>query len=247
MKIIDCFTFYNELELLNYRLNILNNIIDYFILVEANQTYTGNKKGLFFDENKNLYDKFKNKIIHIIIDLPLNSENIKSIFKLIVSFFSLSKNNTVIKEVDDVDDETYEVTVKGTIKGVIGDQVLFLAEVEQAGLFEIKNFPADQMAPTLEVTCPGMIYPALRYNLADMMSRAGFQPINLNEISFRAIYEQRLADAKKKAEAETAAAVAAPATPAPTAEAAIKAAIPAPQEGVNVVVEDGKVVVKPAQ
>ena len=146
-----------------------------------------------------------------------------------------------------INDETYEVTVKGTIKGVIGDQVLFLAEVEQAGLFEIKNFPADQMAPTLEVTCPGMIYPALRYNLADMMSRAGFQPINLNEISFRAIYEQRLADAKKKAEAETAAAVAAPATPAPTAEAAIKAAIPAPQEGVNVVVEDGKVVVKPAQ
>jgi preprotein translocase subunit SecB len=101
-----------------------------------------------------------------------------------------------------INDETYEVTVKGTIKGVIGDQVLFLAEVEQAGLFEIKNFPENQMAPALEVTCPTMIYPALRYNLADMMSRAGFQPINLTEISFRAIYEQRLADAKKKAEAE---------------------------------------------
>ena len=154
-----------------------------------------------------------------------------------------------------INDETYEVTVKGTIKGVIGDQVLFLAEVEQAGLFEIKNFPADQMAPTLEVTCPGMIYPALRYNLADMMSRAGFQPINLNEISFRAIYEQRLAEAKKKAEAAAAApaipaatpaAPTAPATPAPTAEATIKAAIPTPQEGVEVVVENGKVVVKPA-
>ena len=153
-----------------------------------------------------------------------------------------------------INDETYEVTVKGIIKGVIGDQVLFLAEVEQAGLFEIKNFPAEQMAPALEVTCPTMIYPALRYNLADMMSRAGFQPINLTEISFRAIYEQRLADAKKKTEAEAAAPAAptvkpaAPATPAPipTAEAAIKAATPTPQEAVEVVVEDGKVVVKPA-
>lgn len=144
-----------------------------------------------------------------------------------------------------INDETYEVTVKGTIKGVIGDQVLFLAEVEQAGLFEIKNFPENQMAPALEVTCPTMLYPALRYNLADMMSRAGFQPINLTEISFRAIYEQRLADAKKKTEADATAP--APAAPAPTTEAAIKATIPAPQEGVNVVVEDGKVVVKPAQ
>lgn len=142
-----------------------------------------------------------------------------------------------------INDETYEVTVKGSIKGVIGDQVLFLAEIEQAGLFEIKNFPAEQMAPTLEITCPSMIYPALRYNLADMMSRAGFQPINLTEISFRAIYEQRLADAKKKADAQATPPVA---NPVPTAEAAIKAAVPTPQEGVNVVVEDGKVVVKPA-
>jgi hypothetical protein len=108
------------------------------------------------------------------------------------------------------------------------------------------------MAPALEVTCPTMIYPALRYNLADMMSRAGFQPINLTEISFRAIYEQRLADAKKKADAEAAAPAAptvtpvAPATPTPTAEAAIKATAPTPQAAVEVVVEDGKVVVKPA-
>ena len=119
MKIIDCFTFYNELELLNYRLNILNNIIDYFILVEANQTHTGNKKGLFFDENKNLYEKFKNKIIHIIIDLPLNSENInikkdeqwinekyqRNCIKKGLSLINLDQNDLIIiSDVDEIPD-----------------------------------------------------------------------------------------------------------------------------------------------
>jgi beta-1,4-mannosyl-glycoprotein beta-1,4-N-acetylglucosaminyltransferase len=75
-KIIDCFTFYNELEMLTYRLNVLNDIVDYFILVEANQTHSGKPKSLFFNENKHLYEKFKDKIIHIIVDLPFNNETI---------------------------------------------------------------------------------------------------------------------------------------------------------------------------
>ena len=51
IKIIDCFTFYNELNMLDYRLNVLNNVVDYFILVEARQTFVGKEKKLFFEEN----------------------------------------------------------------------------------------------------------------------------------------------------------------------------------------------------
>ena len=40
MKIIDCFIFYNELDLLNYRLNVLNNVVDYFIIVEATHCFS---------------------------------------------------------------------------------------------------------------------------------------------------------------------------------------------------------------
>ena len=76
IKIIDAFIFYNELDLLNYRLNILNNVVDYFIIVEANQTFTGNEKNLIFNENKNLYTNLKDKIIHIIVDLPYKYPNI---------------------------------------------------------------------------------------------------------------------------------------------------------------------------
>jgi beta-1,4-mannosyl-glycoprotein beta-1,4-N-acetylglucosaminyltransferase len=67
-KIIDCFTFYNEIDLLTYRLNILNDVVDYFVIVEATHTHTGKEKQLFYQENKHLFEKFNHKIIHIIVD-----------------------------------------------------------------------------------------------------------------------------------------------------------------------------------
>ena len=44
LKIIDCFIFYNELELLKYRINILNNIVDYFVIIESTHTFIGKEK-----------------------------------------------------------------------------------------------------------------------------------------------------------------------------------------------------------
>ena len=67
-KIIDCFIFYNELELLTYRLNILNDFVDFFVIGESNHTFVGKEKPLFYLENKHLFEKFNDKIIHIIID-----------------------------------------------------------------------------------------------------------------------------------------------------------------------------------
>jgi len=70
-KIIDCFIFYNELDLLTYRLHILNSVVDYFIIVESTHTFTGKPKELVFDINKGLFDEFNHKIIHIIVeDMP---------------------------------------------------------------------------------------------------------------------------------------------------------------------------------
>ncbi len=67
-KIIDCFIFNNELDLLNYRLNLLDDYVDYFVLVEATHTHTGKEKKLFYNENRDIFEKFKYKIIHIIVD-----------------------------------------------------------------------------------------------------------------------------------------------------------------------------------
>jgi beta-1,4-mannosyl-glycoprotein beta-1,4-N-acetylglucosaminyltransferase len=77
MKIIDCFIFYNELDLLSYRLNILNDYVDYFIIVESTHTFTGMQKQLFYNENKELFKEFSGKIIHVIVeDVPFKFPNI---------------------------------------------------------------------------------------------------------------------------------------------------------------------------
>ena len=77
MKIIDTFIFYNEIELLTYRLSILNEYIDYFVLVEARYSFSGKPKELYYENNKDLFKKFNKKIIHIILDdLPYKFPNI---------------------------------------------------------------------------------------------------------------------------------------------------------------------------
>lgn len=68
MKIIDSFIFYNEIELLYYRLSILDEYVDHFILVESTHTFTGHIKPLFYAENKDKFQKFNDKIIHIVVD-----------------------------------------------------------------------------------------------------------------------------------------------------------------------------------
>lgn len=67
-KIYDCFLFFNELDLLDIRLNLLNDIVDKFVIIESTVTFSGNSKKLFFEENKNKFEEFKHKIIHVIID-----------------------------------------------------------------------------------------------------------------------------------------------------------------------------------
>jgi beta-1,4-mannosyl-glycoprotein beta-1,4-N-acetylglucosaminyltransferase len=67
-KVIDCFIFYNELQLLDYRLNVLNSVVDYFVIVESKFTFTGKEKQLYFNENKDKFEMFKDKIIHIIVE-----------------------------------------------------------------------------------------------------------------------------------------------------------------------------------
>jgi beta-1,4-mannosyl-glycoprotein beta-1,4-N-acetylglucosaminyltransferase len=71
MKLFDCFTFLNELELLDLRLMTLNEIVDTFIIVEANKTHTGKEKEFIFEKNKDLFSDYMNKIIYIKVkDLP---------------------------------------------------------------------------------------------------------------------------------------------------------------------------------
>ena len=67
-KVFDCFTFYDELDLLEIRLNILNDVVDYFVLSESTRTFTGKPKSLNFEKNKARFKNFAHKIRHVIVD-----------------------------------------------------------------------------------------------------------------------------------------------------------------------------------
>ncbi len=67
-RIFDCFTFFNELDLLELRLNELAGVVDFFVLSEATQTFTGKPKALVFAENKARFARFLPQIIHVVVD-----------------------------------------------------------------------------------------------------------------------------------------------------------------------------------
>ena len=71
--LIDCFTFYNELDMLECRLEYLYNKVDYFVLVEATVTHSGKHKQMYFEENKERYHKYLDKIIYVPIDIDTNN------------------------------------------------------------------------------------------------------------------------------------------------------------------------------
>jgi preprotein translocase subunit SecB len=83
------------------------------------------------------------------------------------------------------------VTVTVTAKLPTKDKVLFLIEAKQAGIFQIRNIPAEEMETVLAVVCPNILYPYLREVVSDVAIRAGFAPVVLNPINFEAIYLQQ--------------------------------------------------------
>jgi beta-1,4-mannosyl-glycoprotein beta-1,4-N-acetylglucosaminyltransferase len=75
MKIIDCFIFYNEYNLLLMRFTELYDIVDQFVIVEATSTHSGKEKELNFKNNLKLYEKFLDKITYIIVNDMPNTAN----------------------------------------------------------------------------------------------------------------------------------------------------------------------------
>jgi len=75
VKLIDCFIFYNELDMLEYRFKEIDDVIDYYVLVECTKTFANNDKELFFENNKNKFEKYLDKIIHIVVDKDIPNTN----------------------------------------------------------------------------------------------------------------------------------------------------------------------------
>ena len=100
-------------------------------------------------------------------------------------------------ETQAIADGLYEVAVSATVQTKVDEKTVFLVEAKQAGIFEVRNVPEEQMAPLMGIACPQIVYPYLRGNVADIIQRAGFPPVHLAEINFQAMFEQQQAQAQQ--------------------------------------------------
>lgn len=111
------------------------------------------------------------------------------------SIFLLNENPTIEVTVDvaskKLRDGIYEVEVSNVVTAKIRDQIAFVVKAKQAGIFEIRNLTAQKFDEVLGDGSANLIYPYLRANLADIISRSGFPPIHMTVIDFNKFYKQR--------------------------------------------------------
>ncbi|TLU65788.1 protein-export chaperone SecB [Thalassotalea litorea] len=104
-------------------------------------------------------------------------------------------------------DDTYEVVLAITVTASIDEQVAFLAEVQQAGIFTVGNMPEPQLAHTLGSFCPNTLFPYAREVVSSLVARGTFPQLNLAPVNFDALFasyvQKRAADMQAAQEANS--------------------------------------------
>ncbi len=85
----------------------------------------------------------------------------------------------------------FEVVLTVTVTAKTGDKTVFLVEVAQAGIFQIRHVPQQDLDPILGIACPGVLLPYAREVVSSMVLRAGFPPVVLQHMNFEAVYQQQ--------------------------------------------------------
>lgn len=104
-----------------------------------------------------------------------------------------------------IEKDIYEVVLRLTITTKLDDKVAFLCEVNQAGLFQVSNFPEQAIDHMLNAFIPNILYPYARERISNLVVNASFPPLNLAPINFEAIYIQKKQQEQKQAASESSA------------------------------------------
>ncbi len=88
----------------------------------------------------------------------------------------------------------FEIELKLEAKAARGEETLFIAEVNYAGLFQIRNVPQEHIHPLLLIECPRLLFPFARQIIADATRQGGFPPLMIDPVDFAALYRQRIAE-----------------------------------------------------
>lgn len=99
---------------------------------------------------------------------------------------SLSLNSTVTK----LEEELYEVVLTVTVTTKLADKTAYLVEVQQAGIFTVRNFPEEEMGHMMGAYCPNILFPYAREVVSDLVSKGSFPQLLLTPVSFDQLYAQ---------------------------------------------------------
>lgn len=99
-------------------------------------------------------------------------------------------------EANGLGDGVFEVVLTVTVTAKQGEKTQFLVEAAQAGIFQIRNVPDEELEPVMSIACPNILFPYVRETVSDIINRAGFQPILLAPVNFETLYRQRLEQAQ---------------------------------------------------
>lgn len=90
-----------------------------------------------------------------------------------------------------IDDGIFQTILHVVVNAKIGDQQMFLIEIDQAGIFQIRNVPEEQINLLHNVECPNILFPYVREAISDLTNRAGFLPVILVPVNFSYLYQQK--------------------------------------------------------
>jgi preprotein translocase subunit SecB len=101
-----------------------------------------------------------------------------------------------------VDNGIFNCILTVTVTAKVGEKTLFLVEVGQAGIFVVRDIPAQDVEPVLAISCPNILFPYARQVISDSLVSAGFPPVLLNPVNFEALYAaQKQAESQQQAPA----------------------------------------------
>lgn len=103
--------------------------------------------------------------------------------------------------VENVGPQVHEVVLTVTVTAKVGDKTAYLAEVQQAGIFEVDGFDQTQMGHLLGSYCPNILFPYVREAISDLVTRGGFPQMLLAPVNFDLIYAQHLQQQQQAASA----------------------------------------------
>ncbi len=103
-----------------------------------------------------------------------------------------------------IQNDTFEVILTLTITVKSGEKTAYLIEVQQAGIFIISGFNAQEMGPIIGVACPSNLFPYAREVVSDLVSKGSFPQMVLQPINFEQMYQQHMQEAAKQNAGENA-------------------------------------------